>query len=474
MMRVSFLTCCLVALSFSGVLGAQERVEAPLVDKQVLPEYPADFKSFVVDNARVQLIVDPHGVPFSVISAPGLPDNVVQALSKWRFHSDRGSAAAAGRSVTIRIPIRRTIGEAIEGVGRFWHPSRRAVDGAFASAKDLDDARAATLEQDLASVPAAAPEALNGRLSLLAYATSSAAPDSVQMRLRQLLWLAKNMPTAQILGAPLCVPHPPAPAETSLFEEIRQAWLAQLAASPKDPPIVDHATNFLRFSDPEVAEKAAQLALEETDRAAVFLGDLYAIAALGVTAVDPRTGYPSAAGEQLPATPFAQKARTALAKTEDVRLLFAALSVVSEAGPALAKTGHVPAGYLEFCQDLLARATTFYPETRLQCGTSPAPSAAPQRLSVGGNVEQALQVKHAPPSYPPEARSRGITGTVTFRAVIGKDGVIQDLELLRGPFALYKSARDAVSHWTYKPTLLEGNPAEVLTHIDVKYTLNAR
>jgi TonB family protein len=294
------------------------------------------------------------------------------------------------------------------------------------------------------------------------------------MRLRHILWLAKNAPGTQVLGAPLAIPHPPAPSEAALYEELRRTWLAQLAANPKDHAILDHATNFLRFSDPEVVEKAAQQAIDETHRAAVFLGDLYALAILGVTAVDPRTGHPVEAPPQLPSTPFAARARAALAKTEDLRILLSALSTVSAAGPSLAQAGRTPAGYLDLCTELLTRAKSYYPETPARCDAAPQPSVGEARIMVGGNVQQALLLKQVPPVYPPEARARRITGTVTFRATIGKDGSVQALELLRGPLPLYASARDAVSRWKYKPTLLEGQPVEVLTRIDVNYTQNPR
>jgi protein TonB len=37
---------------------------------------------------------------------------------------------------------------------------------------------------------------------------------------------------------------------------------------------------------------------------------------------------------------------------------------------------------------------------------------------------------------------------------------------------LVPSAQEAVSQWMYKPTLLNGNPVEVITQIDVNYTLS--
>ena len=466
----SFFPCSLLALLLPGALSAQEPPAAPEIVKQVPPEYPADLKSFFIDVARVQVIVDPQGIPLSLISNTGLPDYVVQALSQWRFRPAPKSKTGAGYAVTVRLPIRRPVGDMIGGMGRFWHASRKAVDDAFAAAKDLDETRAAALEKDLA----ANPDNLNARLSLLAFAAAASGPDAVQLRLRQILWLAKNMPGAQVLGAPLSIPHPPAPSEAALYEELRQTWLANLAANPKDPVVLDHATNFLRFTDPEVAEKAAQQALDETHRAAVFLGDLYGLALLGVTAVDPRTGHPVEAADPLPATPFAQKARAFLASTDDLRILFSALSTVSAAGPSLAKGDRTPAGYIGLCEALLARARSYYPETRARCEASPPPPSEAERIIVGGNVEQAMLLKHLNPPYPPEAKAHGLTGTITFRARIGKDGLIHDLELLRGPLAFYASARGAVSRWTYKPTMLEGKPVEVLTQIDVNYTLNTR
>jgi len=56
--------------------------------------------------------------------------------------------------------------------------------------------------------------------------------------------------------------------------------------------------------------------------------------------------------------------------------------------------------------------------------------------------------------------------------VISKDGTIQDLKVLGGHPLLVKSALDAVSRWRYQPTLLNGEPVEVVTEIDVNFTLS--
>ena len=96
----------------------------------------------------------------------------------------------------------------------------------------------------------------------------------------------------------------------------------------------------------------------------------------------------------------------------------------------------------------------------------------PQRIRVGGNVQQAKLVRQPKPVYPPLARQARIQGTVRFNAIIGRDGTIQNLQLVSGHPLLVPSAQDAVKQWVYQPTLLNGEPVEVITIIDVNFTLS--
>jgi protein TonB len=57
-------------------------------------------------------------------------------------------------------------------------------------------------------------------------------------------------------------------------------------------------------------------------------------------------------------------------------------------------------------------------------------------------------------------------------AIIAKDGTIKSLEVLSGDPALVPSALESVRQWVYQPTLLNGEPVEVQTQIDVNYTLS--
>ncbi|MGA2267481.1 MAG: M56 family metallopeptidase [Bryobacteraceae bacterium] len=102
----------------------------------------------------------------------------------------------------------------------------------------------------------------------------------------------------------------------------------------------------------------------------------------------------------------------------------------------------------------------------------PAPSADTKRLTIGGNVQQTKLVSQVRPVYPPEAKQAHIQGVVKLRALIGKDGAVQNLEVISGHPLLVQAALDAVKQWVYQPTLLNGEPVEVVTQIDVNFTLS--
>jgi protein TonB len=95
---------------------------------------------------------------------------------------------------------------------------------------------------------------------------------------------------------------------------------------------------------------------------------------------------------------------------------------------------------------------------------------ATKRIKVG-SLQAANLIKRVTPVYPPMAAAMHIQGTVRFAATIGKDGTVRNLQLISGNAALVKSATDAVKQWIYRPTLLNGDPVEVLTQITVDFAL---
>ena len=97
--------------------------------------------------------------------------------------------------------------------------------------------------------------------------------------------------------------------------------------------------------------------------------------------------------------------------------------------------------------------------------------AAPQRVRVSSGVVSGLLVKRVNPVYPPLARQARIQGVVLLQAQISKDGRIENLQLISGHPMLAPAAIEAVKQWVYRPYLLNGEPCEVDTQIQVNFTL---
>ena len=97
------------------------------------------------------------------------------------------------------------------------------------------------------------------------------------------------------------------------------------------------------------------------------------------------------------------------------------------------------------------------------------PPAAP--IPVGGDVQMAKLLRKVTPVYPPIAITARISGVVRLIGTIGKDGTIQNLQIVSGHPILAQAALEAVRQWIYKPTLLNGNPVQVIAPIQVSFTL---
>jgi len=139
-------------------------------------------------------------------------------------------------------------------------------------------------------------------------------------------------------------------------------------------------------------------------------------------------------------------------------------AIWSSAGPGVA--GSTGTGNDDFMSTLLdqVRPTAPLPKATLPRG--------PAKISTG--VAEGLLISKVIPVYPALARLAGIQGQVVLQAVIGKDGTIQNLHVLRGHPLLVESAMDAVKKWRYRPYLLNSGPVEVETQITVNFSLTGR
>ena len=87
------------------------------------------------------------------------------------------------------------------------------------------------------------------------------------------------------------------------------------------------------------------------------------------------------------------------------------------------------------------------------------------------SVQSANLIYQVKPAYPPIARQTRTQGVVVLEAVIDRDGSIQSLRVVSGHPLLTQAALDAVKQWKYRPTLLNGEPIEVITTVTVTFTL---
>ena len=94
------------------------------------------------------------------------------------------------------------------------------------------------------------------------------------------------------------------------------------------------------------------------------------------------------------------------------------------------------------------------------------------RPHVSSGVMAGLRVNSVTPVYPPIARASRTEGTVVLQATISRNGTIENLRVASGSPLLQQAALDAVAQWRYKPYLLDGQPVEVETTVEVQFKLN--
>jgi periplasmic protein TonB len=90
---------------------------------------------------------------------------------------------------------------------------------------------------------------------------------------------------------------------------------------------------------------------------------------------------------------------------------------------------------------------------------------------ISSGVAIGLLIRKVTPEYPSIARTIRLGGTVVLQATISKSGSIENLRVMSGPALLQQAAVDAVRQWRYRPYLLNGEPVEVETTVNVEFTL---
>lgn len=102
----------------------------------------------------------------------------------------------------------------------------------------------------------------------------------------------------------------------------------------------------------------------------------------------------------------------------------------------------------------------------------PPPAEPEGPIMVGGDVKAPIKEYDPPPQYTEIARKARIQGVVIVQAVVSKEGIVEDVKILKGlPMGLDRAAKDAVSKWRFKPATLNGKPVDVYYNLTVNFTL---
>lgn len=172
----------------------------------------------------------------------------------------------------------------------------------------------------------------------------------------------------------------------------------------------------------------------------------------------------------VPAAPT-QSPITAPAAIPQNTAIVADLPAASPSGAATEATGQ-PGG----SPDGVVGSGSGVPASGFAVTPAPRPAllpAQPSRIAVSAGVTDGLLIRRVQPFYPSLARMSRVSGRVLIHAVIGRDGTIQNMQVVSGNPLLIQSAVDAVRQWRYRPYLLNGEPVEVDTEIAVNFTLGA-
>jgi len=118
-----------------------------------------------------------------------------------------------------------------------------------------------------------------------------------------------------------------------------------------------------------------------------------------------------------------------------------------------------------------ARGTVFDSIPGSDLVLPPPPPPATHHPPVSRMMEGNL-ILRVQPAYPLLARQVRVQGLVVLRAVISREGTIENLQVLSGHPMLVQAAVDAVRQWRYRPYVLNGEPVEVETEVKVNFILS--
>lgn len=338
--------------------------------------------------------------------------------------------------------------------------------------------QAAELEQRLA----ANPQDLEARTQLIGYYFSNG---YLPLWLKHLEWAIDNHPEAALhetypgrIAADRTIVQ-----DEAAWQRIQNLWRRKAIENPANVEVLLHAVAFLQDRDEtrRLLETARAIAPSDPRPLGVLAGR-WVFDIFGLFIDSPERNL------------RARQALEALLESRDADLVGTVGNahnigglLVSQRVPPEQKERHAAFLRDKFSasERLLERAIQLDPQNpkwpealaKLRAAVQPAATVAPQpekpkRITMGGGVAERNLLEAPASTYPPLARQARIQGDVRFTLVITAEGDVSQLQLVSGHPLLVQAASDAVKNYRYRPTLLNGQPVEVVTQVVVPFRLH--
>jgi len=101
----------------------------------------------------------------------------------------------------------------------------------------------------------------------------------------------------------------------------------------------------------------------------------------------------------------------------------------------------------------------------------PDPIGVYPAVPAGGT--QPRVIDRVNPRYPAEAKRANVGGAVVIRAIVRKDGSVDEVEVLKDlPYGLGEAAAESVRQWKFRPGTYRGEPIDVYYTVTVNYRMD--
>jgi TonB family protein len=92
-------------------------------------------------------------------------------------------------------------------------------------------------------------------------------------------------------------------------------------------------------------------------------------------------------------------------------------------------------------------------------------------LQAGGLVPEPRLLSSTLPTYPAAAKQTRTEGDIVVRTVIDERGQVTNPQVVAGPTLLRQAAIEAVKHWKYEPSHVNGKPVPVQILLTIHFRL---